>query len=129
MKKLFALSALLSVASATVLSVNSASAQTVPIVSGNIGLTLTNMSTVTLSNVVTSIGVVSITANSLNGNLTYSASNIMNFTSILTSSVSNNNLGCFNMSTDNNFTFVGTSSGTSPNGSFTNTPTTFLLLM
>jgi hypothetical protein len=70
MKKLFTLSALLSVASATVLSVNSASAQTVPIVSGTIIYSFSGNGSVSLSNVVTSIGVVSITANSLNGNIT-----------------------------------------------------------
>jgi hypothetical protein len=50
------------------------------------------------------------------------------YTDILTSSVLNGTFNFANGQANNNITFVGTSSGTSPNGSFTNTPTTFVTI-
>jgi len=129
MKKLIAMSVLLGATSISLLSATPSSAQTVSIIGGTVNMNLDHGSTIlnlSSSTVLTPIGTVNINADGFNGNLTNTS---LSITDKLMISVPSNYMIAVDWSyTTNNgsnqFQFVGTTNGTSPNGTFTNAPTT-----
>lgn len=126
MKKAIALSILLTVASTSVVAASPSLAQTVPIIGGsfNIGFSFkgfgqVGQTTISSNVLLTSIGTVSINSDGFNGNLStrfnslpIAASSILTFVNI------------FDIIDSTFFIFEGTTNGISPNGAFTNAPTT-----
>ncbi len=123
MKKAIALSILLTVASTTVVAVSPSLAQTVPIIGGSFSIGLNGKQPTISSNVLlTSIGTVSINSDGFNGNLTIFPASLPIAASVVSIP---KNLNLLNLkSLPTTFVFVGTTNGISPNGAFTNAPTT-----
>ncbi len=127
MKKAIALSILLTVASTTVVAVSPSLSQTVSIVSGTISIPrgTSGSALITTSTLLTSIGAVTINSDGLNGTVTNTNTGNSGANFSLKVSESSVKLTSLQYSQNgNSLTFVGTTNGTSSNGSFTNAPTT-----
>lgn len=121
MKKAIALSILLTVASTSVVAASPSLAQTVPIIGGSLNINANRLGQPTISSnvLLTSIGTVSINSDGFNGNLnTRSSSSPIAASSILTF------VDLLDIITFRTVVFEGTTNGISPNGAFTNAPTT-----
>ncbi len=120
MKKAIALFILLTVASTSVVAASPSLAQTVPIIGGSLNINFNRLGQTISSNVLlTSIGTVSINSDGFNGNLnTRSSSSPIAASSILTF------VDVLDIITFRTVVFEGTTNGISPNGAFTNAPTT-----
>lgn len=140
MKKLIVLSLLFSATSGAFLAESPSFAQTVPIISGTLNTVNTGgffkfPTSLTSSTLLTPLGIVTVNSNGFNGSLsntfTLPIIGTNTFSSKVTSSaISDSNplgsgilvIGIFKVT--NSLVFTGTTNGTSPNGSFTDAPTT-----
>ncbi|MFM7602776.1 MAG: hypothetical protein ACKO7R_16525, partial [Pseudanabaena sp.] len=140
MKKLIAMSVLLGATSISLLSATPSSAQTVPIISGTLNTINGNpgyITSLTSSSFLTPIGIVNINSDGFNGTLSNNITDPDSTANSSSAPVTGSVLGTTTppnpdgagmfvlwLPNVNDFTFTGTTNGSSPNGSFTNAPTT-----
>ncbi len=137
MKKIIALSVLLGTAIAGALSPTASFAQTVNIISGTLNTINANPgypTSLTTSTFLTTLGIVNVNSNGFNGTLTNTITAFGIDSAPITSSVvgtatspffgQNPGLSVLWADNSNFLVFTGTTDGTSPNGAFTNAPTT-----